>query len=290
MPRSSTTPPEERVVLGCIDGSSVSAAVCDYASWIALTIGAPLQLLHTIEHPRDPATADLSGAIGLGSREELLSQLTSLEQARSKLLIESGRELLKGARARAEQMGVDAPQTSQRHGSLVESLVELEDRLRVVVIGIRGEAHEEARAGIGAQLETVVRALHRPLLVVNRPFETPRRVMLAYNGSKPSRRALSMIASSLLFRSTPCHVVYAGSNGSALLDEASRVLTEAGIEAITAQVDGRIEDALVRYQAEHEIDLTLMGAFSHSRVRGFLVGSFTTKMLAKTQRPLLLLR
>ncbi|PKM01288.1 MAG: universal stress protein UspA, partial [Gammaproteobacteria bacterium HGW-Gammaproteobacteria-7] len=40
----------------------------------------------------------------------------------------------------------------------------------------------------------------------------------------------------------------------------------------------------------HDIDLTLMGAFSHSRIRGFLVGSFTAKMMAKTQRPLQLLR
>ena len=38
------------------------------------------------------------------------------------------------------------------------------------------------------------------------------------------------------------------------------------------------------------IDLTIMGAFSHNRFRDFLLGSFTAKMLAATNRPLLLLR
>ncbi len=285
-----TASQRERVVLSCVDASSVSAAVCDYAVWIAATIGAPLRLLHTIEHSRGPAVADLSGAIGLGSREELLDELATVEQTRSKLLIKSGQLMLQAASERAVAAGADRPETCQRHGSLAEALVELEDELRVVVMGIRGEAHERDQAGVGAQLETVVRALHKPLLVVNTTYQEPRRVMLAYNGSKPSRKALRMVASSLLFRKIPCHVVYAGSNGRALLDEAAGVLRDAGLEAITAQLSGRIEDALSNYQAEHDIDLTVMGAFSHSRIRGFLVGSFTSKMLAATQRPLLLLR
>ncbi len=281
---------EDRVVLACVDGASVSAAVGDYACWIANTIGAPLRLLHTIEHSADPAVADLSGAIGLGSREGLLEELTALEQVRGKLLIEHGKEILSAARARAVAAGVADPQTAQRHGGLAEALVELEDELRVVVLGIRGEAHEREHSGLGAQLETVVRSLHRPLLVVNTVFTAPRRVMLAYNGSDASRKALGMVASSLLFRGVPCHVVYVGDKRQELLDEAAQILEGAGIEAVTAQLGGRIEDALSAYQTRHDIDLTLMGAFSHSRIRGFLVGSFTAKMMAKTQRPLQLLR
>ena len=43
-------------------------------------------------------------------------------------------------------------------------------------------------------------------------------------------------------------------------------------------------------QIENDIELTLMGAFSHNRFRDLLLGSFTAKMLAATNRPLLLLR
>jgi len=36
--------------------------------------------------------------------------------------------------------------------------------------------------------------------------------------------------------------------------------------------------------------ILLMGAFSHTRIHDLLLGSFTTKMLMHTQKPLLLLR
>ncbi|MFZ3184338.1 MAG: universal stress protein [Pseudomonas sp.] len=48
--------------------------------------------------------------------------------------------------------------------------------------------------------------------------------------------------------------------------------------------------ALHAYQAEHNIDLLVMGAYGHSRIRQFLVGSTTTSMIRTTITPLLLLR
>jgi len=281
---------KNNVILSCIDGSSVSAAVSDYACWIAAKIAAPLKLLHSIEQSQNPVVADLSGAIGLGSQEELLNELTELEQNRSRLLIKKGQLMLEAVKARAIKAGIDSPEISQRHGSLSESLVELEDEIRVLVIGIRGEAHEKDQAGIGTQLDTVIRSLHKPILVVNKGFTEPKRVMLAYDGGEACRKALNMVASGPLLKDIPCHIVHVGENGQALMDEAARVLRDVGIEVTTAQLTGEIDDALSQYQSENQIDLTIMGAFSHNRIRDFLVGSFTAKMLAKTNRPLLLLR
>jgi len=47
---------------------------------------------------------------------------------------------------------------------------------------------------------------------------------------------------------------------------------------------------LCDYQAQHEIDMTVMGAFSHTRFHDWLLGSFTEKMLTQSPKPLLLLR
>ncbi|SDK80999.1 universal stress protein, partial [Billgrantia gudaonensis] len=44
------------------------------------------------------------------------------------------------------------------------------------------------------------------------------------------------------------------------------------------------------YQAEHDIDLLVMGAYGHSRIRHLLVGSTTTAMLRQAERSVLLLR
>jgi nucleotide-binding universal stress UspA family protein len=55
-------------------------------------------------------------------------------------------------------------------------------------------------------------------------------------------------------------------------------------------LEGTVVDTLIEYQKAHQMDLTIMGAYGHSRIRQFFVGSQTTKMLAKSMTPLLLLR
>ena len=281
---------KQKVVLACIDGSSVTEAVCDYSSWIANTVSAPLKLLHTIEQAEAPVVSDYSGAIGLGSSEDLLNDLTNVEQQRRGLLIKQGQLMLDAAKQRVQESGIETPLVRQMHGSLSSSLIELEEQIRAVVVGIRGESHETVDDGIGNQLEAVIRALHRPILVVNRAFTQPETVMLAYDGSESCNKALRLIASSPLFKNVVCHIVHVGSNADKLLSEAAKVLEDASIKVKTAQLTGTVEEVLAQYQGDMDIDLMMMGAFSHHRFRDLLLGSFTTKMLAATNRPLLLLR
>jgi len=277
-------------VLACIDGSSVSEAVCDYASWIASTIERPLKLIHAIEQNHNPAVSDYTGSIGLGSQQELLVELTEVEQSRSSLLIKKGQLMLNAAKQRVLDFGVDSVETYQHHGSLTESLVELEDDIRVMVIGIRGKLHDNKKDGIGHQLESVLRAMHKPIFVVNTEFKQPKNAMLAYDGSASCKKAVQMVASSQLFKNIPCHLVHVGHNGEQILGEATKTLIDAGVEVVSVQLNGQADEALANYQLEKDIDLTLMGAFSHNRFRNFLLGSFTAKMLAATNRPLLFLR
>ncbi|MFA0811254.1 universal stress protein [Microbulbifer epialgicus] len=280
------------LVLSCIDGSHYTGAVCDYSAWLATRLGAPLKLLHNIERSNVPAVTDFTGSIGLGSQEDLLEELTALEQQRAQLLVKQGKLMLQAARNRAEDAGAGQVITCQRHDTLTESVVELEDCIRVLVLGIRGEEHGDSDQGVGAQLETVVRSLHKPILVVNREFQQPQRVMLAYDGSDAARKALALIAESQLFRNLSCHLVNVGPAQSAekLLAEASAELDEAGLAVTASHLEGNTVESLIAYQDEHQIDLTVMGAFSHNRLRDLLMGSITAKMLLKTRQPLLLLR
>ncbi|WP_127555983.1 universal stress protein [Saccharospirillum alexandrii] len=279
-------------ILACIDGSKYSQSVCDYAAWISQRTGAPLQLLHNLEHPVGASTADLSGAIGLGSRDTLLQELTEVEEQRNRLMMEQGKLMLAAAKERIGQGGTEAS-TKQRHGSLTESLIEMEDDIRVLVLGIRGEEHEQDTTHLGAHLEATIRALHRPILVVNTEFRVPEKVMLAYDGSDASSKALDMLAQSPLFKGIPVHLVTVGedpADSNTLQHKATEVLQAAGHNVTAVTLDGKPSETLVSYQAEHDIDLTLMGAFSHTRLRELVLGSLTAKVLLKSNKPLLLLR
>lgn len=280
-------------VLACIDGSRYSKAVCDYAAWISLGLEAPLTLLHNIEHSAIAAMPDLSGAIGLGSREALLEELTEVEAKRSRLMLEQGKIMLDAARERAISAGVAVPKLKQRHDGLTESLIALENSIQVLVLGIRGEEHEQDAVHLGSHLESSIRALHRPILVVNSDFKEPQQIMLAYDGSRASGKALELFIGSKRFTHLPVHLVTVGESA----DDAARIqaaalddLTKAGHQVTVAILEGEPSDTLHTYQVENEIDLTLMGAFSHTKLREWVLGSMTVKMLLSSSRPLLLLR
>ncbi|MDI9750597.1 universal stress protein, partial [Stutzerimonas stutzeri] len=62
-------------VMACIDGSPQAAQSQTAAAWASRRLGAPLTLLHVLDRQQYPMSGDLSGIIGLGSREFLLQEL-----------------------------------------------------------------------------------------------------------------------------------------------------------------------------------------------------------------------
>ncbi|MGQ0334220.1 universal stress protein [Halomonas elongata] len=280
-------------VMAAIDGSPVSEGVCDYAAWASLALDAPLTFLHVVDNHPQTAEADLSGNIGLGAREHLLEELSHLDEQRAKIAQERGRLMLQAAKERAVEDGVAEPATRQRNGTLVETLDELEEEIRLLVIGKRGETAHQAREHLGSNLERVVRGLHRPILMVPETFKRPERVMIAFDGSKTTRKGVEMLAKSPLFQGIPVHVVIVGAetgDNRSQLDWALKTLRDAGHEAEGAIRAGDVEPTLHAYQEEQNIDLLVMGAYGHSRIRHLLVGSTTTVMLQRAEVPVLLLR
>lgn len=200
--------------------------------------------------------------------------------------------MLDAARQRAVKAGVE-PTLRHRHGDLVESLRELEGDIRLLVIGKQGEDSGSEVQLIGSQLESVIRTMHRPILVTPADFKAPASAMLAFDASATSRKGVEMLVASPLLKGMPIHLVTVSSDtheARAALDAARDKLADAGFEVHVAILEGEVEARLRGYQAEHAIELLVMGAYGHSRVRQFFVGSTTTNMLRSATTPLLLLR
>ncbi|MFP2767977.1 universal stress protein [Oceanisphaera sp. KMM 10153] len=280
-------------VMACIDGSSHASAVCDCASWASLRLEAPLTFIHVQGKDASQAKSDLSGSIGLGSQEHLLAELAELDARRSKLATEQGSLMLDAARTRATVAGVAAPATLQRHGELIETLLEFEPDTRLLVLGRHGEASSSPYAHLGSHVEQVIRALHRPILVTQGEFKTPEKVMLAFDGSATTRKGVEMLAQSPLFKGLELHIVLVGADTDDHREQlawAGSVLSQSGLDARTHIVAGEVDRALPAYQLEHGIDMMVMGAYGHSRIRQLLVGSTTTAMISTARVPLLILR
>lgn len=277
-------------VIACIDGvDENSAAICAAAGWASRQLAAPLQLLHVLDHRPDPMEPDLSGSIGPGSRETLLEELTSLDEQRGKLAREQGRLMLEAARERALEAGIDNPQVLQRHGELVETLAELEQEARLLVFGRGGEAS----GALGEHIEAVIRALHQPMLMLPGEFRPPQRFMIAHDGSPTARKAVERVCDSPLLRGLPCDLLLVGPSTRDVQLELERTraqLEQAGFATRAEILAGDVEDTLLQQVETRAIDLLVMGAYGHSRIRQMLVGSTTRNLLRRTPVPLLLLR
>jgi nucleotide-binding universal stress UspA family protein len=280
-------------VIACIDDSQYAESVCDYAAWSAQRMDAPLSLVHVLDIAKSDTKQNLSGTIGLGSQEALLEELASLDEQRAKLAKEQGRLMLNAAKERAREKGIAEAETRQRHGELVSTLSDLETETRMLVVGKRGADTASAHGHIGSHLEQIIRTLHRPILIAQQSFEPPKAIMMAFDGSATTRKGVEMIAASPLFRGIPCHLVMVGPDLASSREQltwAQQKLTDAGFDAPATIVPGDPENVLVKYQETHKIDLLIMGAYGHSRIRHLIVGSTTTAMISRTRVSLMVLR
>jgi nucleotide-binding universal stress UspA family protein len=282
-----------RKVIACIDGTPVTTSVCDLAAWAALRLEAPLEFLHVLDrHPEKAPVRDLSGSIGLGTQESLLDDLARLDEQRSRVAQEHGRQLLEGAKARATAAGVTQPEGRQRHGALVESVLDLEPEARLFVLGQHQHGEPRGKLHLDHHVERVIRSVHRPVLVAAQGFTIPERFAIAFDGSPTGRRMVETVARSPLLRGLACHVVMAADESAAArqqMDWAHATLSpEFAVEV--SGLAGEPEVVLHDYIVQRGINLLVMGAYGHSRIRQLVVGSTTTTMLRTATVAVLVLR
>lgn len=277
-----------------IDGSTYSESVCDHAAWAAQRLKASVQVVHVVgRRDTKSATANLSGSIGLGARTALLEELAELDAQKSKLIQKRGRLLLDEARERLRQDGVTDVSTSLRNGDVVDAVQDTEKDADLIVVGKRGEAADFAKLHLGSNLERVVRAAHKPVLVASRAFKPVNRFLIAFDGGASALKAVDHVARSWLFAGLECHLLMAGADtpdARHKLDRAAGMLRAAGY-TVHADIEPGAADAAIAKRVETGgIDLLVMGAYGHSRIRSLIIGSTTTEMIRSCLIPVMLFR
>jgi nucleotide-binding universal stress UspA family protein len=160
------------------------------------------------------------------------------------------------------------------------------------VLGRRGEAAEHTQRDLGRSVERVVRRLHRPILAVTEDFQAPKRALLAFDGGPVTRRGVEWLGASPLLKDLPLTLLMAGKarQSSKALSWAEKTLTAQGLAVTPALLPGDPERVIAQTVREQEIDLLIMGAYSHSPLRSLIFGSKTSDLLRSATIPALLLR
>jgi nucleotide-binding universal stress UspA family protein len=285
--------PVDGKVMACLDVSVYSHSVTDHAAWASQRLGADLVCLHVLDQKSNRrSSGDYSGSIGMDAGSHLLDELVELEARQNRLAMKQGRVMLEQACARAEAAGALHPKSLQRHGPLAQALIELEDEVRLFVVGKRGESADINSGHLGANLERVVRSVHRPTLVTSRAFRPIATFGIAFDGSATTRKCVEMVAMSPLLKGLTCHLIVAAkaSEQPVGLDSAVQHLEAAGFEPQLHVESGDPERVIAAQVDQLNLDLLVMGAYGHSRIRHLIVGSTTTTVLRSCHIPILLLR
>ena len=280
-------------ILTCTDGSIYAPSIYDHTAWVASrSPDAAVHVLHMLNAHREKAEiVDLSGNLGMDTGNELLEELVTFEERKNSLAREQGKSILTEAHRHLKEVGVNKVTVEQQHGELVEALVRMEVSADLVVIGKRGESADSAKLHLGSNMEQVVRASIRPVLVASQKFEPIDRFLIAYDGGPSSEKAIQFAIDYPLLQGLKCHILRTGridEKADHELQEAAAKLRAAQYDVTSQVIAGDSEQVISETVKREGIQLLVMGAYGHSLIRQLMVGSTTTAMVRTCQIPILM--
>lgn len=282
------------IILTSTDGSVYAPSIYQNAAWAAKRLSASVEVLHVLDHHREHSPMnDLTGAIGLDATAELTEELTRLEEAQGRVARLEGKAILEDARRQLADAGVTEVTTTQRHGTLLDTLEEFEPHAELVVVGKGGVPAGSPQCSLGSHLEDLIRVSVRPVLAVKREFKPIEKFLIAFDNSPSARKAVDYAISSPLLKGLECAVVMVGRNDAAheaTLNKVRDELTAAGFEVTAKLLPGNAAKVIAKEVENGDVDLLVMGAYGHSHIREFIVGSTTTKLVRSCTAPVLMFR
>ncbi|MCF3127922.1 universal stress protein [Acinetobacter soli] len=274
-------------VIACIDSSPCINAIAESAAWVARETKRELVLLQVLDYyPASYHLGEISGVIGFESNAMLLKELAELEQKQSELAIDYSNNLLKHiSEMILDKYGLESTKIQEKGDFLEQSFSVLRET-DFVVIGKVGERAAEKNKPIGSNVENFIRGANCTVMTVGENFKIPTRFIFAYEYSPTCLNIMQRISQSDLLKTLQCHLLYVGDHPEVLKDP-EEYLRTAGLDVVTVYRYGDVAENILEYQQELGIQMIVLGAFSHSKLHQFFLGSIATSIFRNASVPLL---
>ena len=271
------------------DGSDYGKTAIAYGVYFARKLNAQLTGLHVVDIRliRGPVFTDISGSIGLPPYQEFLPAIESGLDAKADAILQD-------FRGQCEAAGVH-PETVKVTGVIDETIIE-EGRKCCdwILLAQRGEHfHINGGAILGSTAQSVVRRSGKPVLVTPEHFREIKSMAVAYDGSAPAHKALKLAAELSKQTAWPLSVVMVTADRASeenISKKAEALLSDFKMDSAATILTGKEDKALLQFIREGTVELLVMGAYGHNRLRELLVGSTTSSVIRKSTIPVLLTR
>lgn len=277
-----------KTILIPVDGSANSATAVDYGIYIAPKLDASLSGLHVIDIYliQGSMMTDVSATVGMPPYDGFFEAVeTSLK--------EKADYVLKNFEDRCRAAGV-ACGTKKNIGKISDTIIEEAEGADLILMAKKGEHFHLKEGGlIGSVAEVVIRHSGKPVMVIPESFREIESMGLAYDGSAPARKALELSLNISEKAKWPITVLIISADAAKAADLSAQVedMAQKGLADCEVIISaGREADEILKFIAEGPVELMVMGAYGHNRLRELLLGSTTSHIIHKSPIPVLLIR
>jgi nucleotide-binding universal stress UspA family protein len=201
--------------------------------------------------------------------------------------------ILKAFRERCEAAEL-YPEARKAIGIIDETIIEEGKKTDWILLAQRGEHFHLTKGSIlGSTAELVVRKSGKPVMVTPATYQDIESMALAYDGSPPAENALKLAVNLSEKAAWPLTIIcITGDQAFAdnLHKKIEAYLEPFQINCETIMIRGQEDREIMKFIQEGSVELLVMGAYGHNRLRELLVGSTTSDVIRKSKIPVLLTR
>lgn len=278
-------------VLVALDGSKYSQIATGYSFWLSANLDAKLSMQHVI----DPRIADMLIApefaeeLGLTASNEISDQVFAAIRKIGKLILNVVTKEAEGRKLSVH--------THLDEGHVVEEILKRTENNDLVLLGHKGMGQHPGLAElvIGTVAERVAVGSKKPVLIAVTPIEAMDEILVAFDGSEPSRGALLM-AEQLAKRGgkrLKAVIIIADESHRAeaelIIEQGKQLLREYWPEDVFCIDTGTAAERLLAL-ARKQQSLLVIGAYGYSNPEANVMGRTVTSIVRKAGCSLLIFR
>jgi len=275
------------------DGSANSLTALEYGIYIARKLEAALIGLYVLDVNliQGPMLTDISGSVGMPPYDGFFDAIETSLNEKADCILKDFQECCQKAGIKAE--------VKKTIGKISSIIIEEAQGADLILMAKKGEHFHLKEGGLlGSVAEAVVRNSGKPVLVTPEIFLEIESMGLAYDGSDSASKALKLSLALSRDAAWPLTVIIVTADAgkatalSGRVEEANQTnpdeppITDCAIINLT----GKESDEIIKFIREGAVELMVMGAYGHNRLRELFLGSTTSHVIRKSPIPVLLIR
>jgi nucleotide-binding universal stress UspA family protein len=270
------------------DGSPNSDTALDYGIYITLKLNAVISGLHVLDVNllQGPMLTDISGAVGMPPYDGFFDAVQKSLNEKADLIINDFRE-------HCQRAGLK-PEINKVIGKIDEIIIEEASTADFILMAKKGEHFHLKEGGLlGSVAEAVIRHSGKPVMITPDKFMEIESMGIAYDGSPSAKKALDFSLDLSKQAAWPLTAIIITSD----MEKATRLTSQ--VEEIAAKQDNECEiiilpgkevTEIIKFIEEDAVELIVLGAYGHNRLRELFLGSTTSQIIRKSSIPVVLTR